>query len=46
MNYVRTSSGAMMAINTKSSALIAVSKQKATTKPNKKSKKGPSSYLK
>ncbi len=46
MNYVRTSSGSMMAINTKSTTQIAVNKQKVTAKPNKKSKKGSLSYSK
>lgn len=46
MNYVRTSSGSMMAINTKSTTHIAVNKQKAAVKPSKKSKKGSPSYLK
>ncbi len=46
MNYVRTSSGSMMAINTKSTASIAVNKKKAAAKPSKKLKKDLSSYLK
>lgn len=46
MNYIRTSSGSMMAINTKSTASIAVNKQKPATKQNKKSKKDSPSYLK
>jgi hypothetical protein len=46
MNYFRTSSGSMMAIHTKSSTLIAVSKQKAAVKPNKKLKKASPSDLK
>jgi hypothetical protein len=36
MNYVRTSSGSMMAINTKSSTQIVVKNQKMTAKPIKK----------
>ncbi|GEM_PF-1458200 len=46
MNYIRTSSGCMMAINIKSNALTATNKQKTTAKPNKKLKKDSSSYLK
>lgn len=46
MNYIRTSSGSMMAINVKSTAHIAVNKQKATAKPSKKLKKDSPSYLK
>jgi hypothetical protein len=39
MNYIRTSSGSMMAINTKSTTQIAVNKLKAVVKPTKKAKK-------
>ncbi len=46
MNYVRTSSGSMMAITTKSSTQIVVKSQKPTAKPTKKSDKKSSLNMK
>jgi len=46
MNYIRTSSGSMMAINTKSTASIVINKQKTAAKQSKKLKKESPSYLK
>ena len=41
MNYVRTFSGGMMAITSKTKTLIAVKRQTAVVKLSKKSKKDP-----
>lgn len=46
MNYVRTSSGSMMAITTKSSTQIVVKNQKPTVKPTKKLHKKSSLNIK
>ena len=46
MNYIRTSSGSMMAINTKTSTTTTTNQQKKIARPNGKLKKDLKSYLK
>ena len=46
MNYVRTSSGGMMAVTPKFNTVIKLKKQTTVVKPSAKSKKDPASKLK
>jgi hypothetical protein len=46
MNYVRTCSGGMMPITSKSNSIISKTKQRAIVKSSKKSKSDPASESK